>query len=358
MAGVGGSRKAEVWEGIVDWDPSSREALQKRYEFEQLPTTEEVLLAQEDLWVYEAILNVVTATNEGAKGPADAAVRRISSIQIGRDAIGAWTRSGRSAIQSTMSPSGEDPITFATPKPAGGAAAAERAKPAAKDLTSNRYVEDNGKPLAQSDKSPYAEFKMMPVVLELTVDERRIPDLLVNCANSNMPIEVRMIRLRPGAGEAQQLAAGLNVAAGTGHTPPAGTMARTDSLAFDMPIEIQGLIYIYNPPDEKQLGTGAAAAETAGAAAGSGAATTETPTPKTTPATPKNGAGGATQGGGQTTPPANDATTPNGTTPPATGTAPTASGGQTPGAGGLPAGGQPAETGGAAHGQQPTGGAL
>ena len=64
-----------------------------------------------------------------------------------------------------------------------------------------RYVDDKGQPLPASDpeypyvKQPFAEFKMMPIRMSLVMDERRLPKLLVECGNSNMPIEVRRVRV-------------------------------------------------------------------------------------------------------------------------------------------------------------------
>ena len=38
---------------------------------------------------------------------------------------------------------------------------------------------------------------MMPVCLELIVDQRKIPDILVECANSTMPIDIKLVRYNP-----------------------------------------------------------------------------------------------------------------------------------------------------------------
>ncbi len=62
-------------------------------------------------------------------------------------------------------------------------------------------MDDKGQPLPASEpeypyvKHPYAEFKMMPIRMSLVMDERRLPKLLVECGNSNMPIEVRRVRI-------------------------------------------------------------------------------------------------------------------------------------------------------------------
>ena len=38
---------------------------------------------------------------------------------------------------------------------------------------------------------------MMPVCLELIVDQRKIPDIFVECANSTMPIDIKLVRYNP-----------------------------------------------------------------------------------------------------------------------------------------------------------------
>ena len=174
-------------------------------------------------------------------------------------------------------------------------------------LMRDRYVKDDGKPLAAEDKPPYSEFKMMPIRMRLTIDQRKLAKLLTECANSAMPIEVRRVRLHPGMGETVDLGAmgGEQIATAMGGGAmgggsvrwrlPAGAWAgcaepmagirgepmggirrpgppgmeggpRTPAVplpganvaselgVMDVPVEIQGIIYIYNPPDEANLG--------------------------------------------------------------------------------------------------------
>ena len=41
---------------------------------------------------------------------------------------------------------------------------------------------------------------MMPIRMNLVMDQRRLPNLLVACVNSNMPIEVKRVRIVKGQG--------------------------------------------------------------------------------------------------------------------------------------------------------------
>jgi len=119
----------------------------------------------------------------------------------------------------------------------------------------------------------------MPVYMRLVMDQRRIPKLLVACANSSMPVEI--IRIDLGANEGAR----LNFSDFTTVSPTGGRSTRTtfrepgqDKRAvrrspsvrqsskkeavrdgagiYDVTIELLGVIFIYNPPLQEKLGTG------------------------------------------------------------------------------------------------------
>jgi hypothetical protein len=258
------------WVGVVDWDENDRQRLEKRFNWEAQPDSDQVRLAQEDLWVYETLLRVIRETNEGAKDQSQANVKRIEWIQIGADAIKAWSDADQSVFQVSTAavPASRTEVRTV---PAGREITAADSKA---QLMKDRYVDDKGAPLDAEAKHPYAEFKMMPISMKLYINQRKISKLLVECINRSMPIEVRRVRIRPGAGEI------LDPTAATTGTPTGGgresfrraapsrspgrtavTGASADEAeagVSDIPVEIQGIIYIYNPPDLNTLGTGAA----------------------------------------------------------------------------------------------------
>jgi hypothetical protein len=328
MPGVGrDAGREEEWIGTVEWDDSDYNRLEEHFVWEEAPSTLAVLLAQEDLWVNEALLRVIKNTNEGATGHATAPVKRIEALEIGKDAAKAWKgaedaifKAGQTAGQPgvpggapgslSSGPGGGNISGPAAPSglpgmapglPGGAVVSSEQmaAEQARRDLIEGRYVDDKDQPLAYEAaypyaKHPYAEFKMMPIRMKLAMDQRRLPRLLVECANSNMPIEVRRIRIQKSAGEALDLAGAAAPAAAPGPGPAFGKAhvgpmpgrkqprasgaVKSDNQEagqYDMPVEILGVIYIYNPPDREKLGTGAAAAGTP--PAGAPAATPGTP---------------------------------------------------------------------------------
>ncbi len=100
-----------------------------------------------------------------------------------------------------------------------------------------------------------------------------------------MPIEVRRVRIRPGEGEILDMGAFTAASTQGAGTPVRGDMARRAASGrnipgglphaeynegelgpYVIPVEIQGIIYIYNPPDQNTLGTGTVAEKTAEAA--------------------------------------------------------------------------------------------
>lgn len=316
MGGVaaGGTAANEEWIGTVDWNSADYSALEQRFDWRERPSTLAVVLAQEDLWVIEALLRIIKDTNKDATTYATASVKRIEALQIGRDTAGAWKDSeepifhaggaaGGAGGMGGMGMGGMGMPGAGAPGMggmragmdmggmggAGQGAAGSGDEQTRRLLIEGRYVDDKGKPLPYDiefpyTKHPYAEFKMMPIRMNLVMDQRRLPELLVECANSNMPIQVRRVRImktqggsldlgataapaagagRGGAGPARgmPMAAPARAGAGMGMARPAGDTKGDEGSPYDIPVEIQGVIYIYNPPDIERLGTGTASAE-------------------------------------------------------------------------------------------------
>ena len=71
----------------------------------------------------------------------------------------------------------------------------------------------------------------MPIRLKVTIDQRRINNLLAECANSPLTIEVNQVRILSNANNT----ASTRQSGGKGAFP------------YDSVVEIFGIIYIYNP---------------------------------------------------------------------------------------------------------------
>jgi hypothetical protein len=266
----------ENWIGTVHWDSTEYEAILKNYDWVEAPSTQTILLRQEDLWVYETLLRVIAATNKGvgATNPANAAVKRILSLQIAEKAIQTWKSTGNLVFKTNASAPSAQPATDAT--------------------ATGRYVDDKGNQTPNTETP--SEFKLMPFCLDLEIDQSKLPTLLAACANASMPIEIHRIRLKGSYGEIIALVPPTPVtkvasdAAKSGKSgkpdnmpdskldgkikPPASTPSPSASIPKPtapsgktnpeqdqnvLPVEIQGTICIYNPPDVSKLGAGALA---------------------------------------------------------------------------------------------------
>ncbi|HUE74407.1 MAG TPA: hypothetical protein VMP01_26225 [Pirellulaceae bacterium] len=261
MQGVG-AQQAEADDSIVVWNSGNQsQILSEHFSFiasdAALPTTRQILYAQEDLWVLENLLTIIKATNE-TNGPIahrhEAAIKTIESIQIGRGAVhesGKVSPIGKAAsegmddggggVQNDMMSQmmggmggesmgegggpgmeaggeagpGAEPGADAGPggggmsMPGGMGTAGGGANPA-----DNRYVDRDyqgvlasrlisamqGNPQQQEDLF-LAVAKRVPVRLVFKMDQRRMPTLLAECGNSKLPVEVKQVRInRQSAG--------------------------------------------------------------------------------------------------------------------------------------------------------------
>jgi len=435
--------------GIVEWNMQDLQRIRAQFDWPTTPSTFEVRIAQENLWVYEALLRIIRETNEGATSYYNAPIKRIDSLQIGQEAAvgllsaqsrlfgagmfaaGGAARGGSpTGGMATMPglapgmPTGLAPgMPMGSPMmpgpmmpgmgmstyygsdygpegPEGGAGPGMPMMPGAvqtaarsqeelirQRLTHFRYVDKDGKPLAADAPHPFAEFKMMPVRMLLYMDQRRIPRLLVNCANSSMPVQIRVVSLRPGQGRQPGLQFGPQPTTGyPGMTGPMGSLTgltsrygmtgtypggeetytagygygygdtgapsgRTaqDTGAINVPVEIAGIIFIFNPPDRTKVGkTGEAEAPGATGMPTLEQALSSMAAPAPT-GVPAEGAAGAAPGepaaagppqGAQPAGPGATGVAPEAQTPPAPiqgATSPEAAGGQPPASAPQPA---------------------
>ena len=423
MPGMGGAMGNTPYRlvGIVDWDQSDRERIWSNFRWHGSPTTVQLRMAQEDIWVYEALLRILKATNEGATSHYNAAIKQIAALEIGQSAAGAVSSGGADLASAVTGGSGggmggmgggmgelgmgmgggmggpgmgmgrpgmgmggpgmgmggpgmgmggpgmgmggsgmgepgmgmggpgmgmgepgmgmggpgmgmgEPGMGMGGDMGMGGMPAL---KPEDEMVLNGRYVDNNKMPLSATAEHPYAEFKMMPIRMSLLMDQRKIPKLLVECANSTMPVEVQRIRINPkeglgrsaggtggmggpgmgmeggmrgpGMGMGGGMAPGRSVRGMGGGMPgggmPGGGMMEggmgggmrgmmggsneTEKTNLqEVPVEIVGIIYIYNPPDLAKVGTGTAQDEATGMPAAPGVPGTTTAPAETAPST-------------------------------------------------------------------------
>lgn len=207
--------------GIVHWLDYDR--LQQRLNWPALPTTLEVVLAQEDLWVYEALLEIIKLTNGPVKNRLDAPVRQIQALQIGRDVAAAWRRGDDGVMFSGMgagtgSERSMDGYAPPTAPPGADMKSGDVLQPMAMSVAAGRYVDEKGQPVEvdergqpiytdqqgqplykdESGQACPGPYKLMPIRMVLVMKETKLPKLFVECANSKMPVEVIRLDINPG----------------------------------------------------------------------------------------------------------------------------------------------------------------
>lgn len=213
---------------VIHWSPvDQKRLLEDHFDWSSqpdgVPTTLQLLYAQEDLWVLEAIVLIIRKPNGDARSNRDAVVKAIQRIRIGRNAVAHDRRIDQ-----------RDPAYY-------------------------RYVDAKGEPLSGDQlrsamRSPagdpsLAVAKRLPVSMKLTMDQQRLNKLLIACGNSPLPLEVRRVRL-DGAPLSDPLGEALNKEAADKATED-GNQGRKPQTNVphspDVTVELDGLIYIYNP---------------------------------------------------------------------------------------------------------------
>ena len=247
---------------IVYWEPASQKSiLDKHFPWKsRSPSALQILYAQEDLWVLRHLMQIISRTNENATTRHSAAVRKILDIKIGKDAVYSDVtvtdiseEGGGTSRPTTQSQQSQD--ANAIPDPAEG-----------------RYVDKNYEPLSaeilrqvmehEGDLDPEQAYlavaKRIPLRMRVSIDQRHINRLLVECANSELTVEVRQLMINPDFTPARSRAAGGSGGfAEVGFGGPRNANATQESASqfpFDLDVELYGIVSIYNPVDQTALG--------------------------------------------------------------------------------------------------------
>jgi hypothetical protein len=250
------AQDAAEYDGIVFWDEALRNSLTNRYYVTDPPPNDapslgRVLTTQEDLWILESMLRVIEKLNADANDPLAAVIKRIDALDVAqwaiKDAVADAGKIDRftEARADLMAPGGG----------VGGPAGFEAPGAVAKTETEedrwfhNRYLDEKMQPMNFNTPAPFAEFKQVFVRMRVLMDQRRAPELIAACANADLPIEIRQVLMA------------LDDKTGTGRRPgaPQGpTGDKIDPGPYDGFVDIRGIVYIYNKPDESKVGRGAA----------------------------------------------------------------------------------------------------
>lgn len=296
---------------LVAWSAADQKRLYDSFNWQKPPSTTQVLLAQEELWVYGLFCDAIKKLNERAAGPFDAAIAAVEELAVGylaaEDKPGGEGTSRVSVPATAAGPGGGElgaEAASAPPEPAPGeggggtgrprnprfaaggnpmmggpsagipeaegaadpAAAASAASPD-EQLKEWIYVDFSGKPLTAAELATVPAAKMvhlMPFVIRVTIDQRKLDALLATFAASSVPIDVRQVRINPS-----QQTAGFGSGPQRGDTaspmPSPVEAGGTGGRPFDVTVELRGTVGLAPPPDKNAIGGGQPAAAEGGA---------------------------------------------------------------------------------------------
>lgn len=252
--------EVEELDYIVEWLDQGN--LRGKLDFEgRKPTSLQIWVTQEDLWVYETLLNVIRKTNQarGSTRPDNAAVQVIFRLEVGSEAAEASKESPEIFMPVASDGFGGPGREFEPGVPGrgmgppgfrGGDFGEETYD---NEVLAGRYLQADGEPFPEAPTDP--EFRRLPIHMTLTMDLRWLPKLLVECANAALPVEVTQVMVNPD-----------KAASGSSDTRGAGGRKRTE---FEggvrtqtsgpttnpnmVEVVIDGIVYIYNEPNKEVL---------------------------------------------------------------------------------------------------------
>lgn len=269
-------------QAILTWNAEDQRRLLRSFEWAKLPTnpqaaTTQVVLAQEELWVYGLFCDAIARANKDAGGVYNAAIVQVEELAVGYPASQekpGGQGSGRIVLpkQSETGDAGQPPLDMPVPggpeggplgKPShprfGGGAAGPLAgaesipgiegTPAAAPDASLRewiYVDFDGKGLSAADVATAPAARMvhlMPFVLRLTIDQRRLDALLADLAQAPLPIDVREVRIN-----ARGEHGGAAIADGSQGTDD------KRGRSHDVHVELRGTVGLATPPSAAAVG--------------------------------------------------------------------------------------------------------
>jgi hypothetical protein len=272
---------------IVQW--LDQQHVRDELDMPTTPTPMKIWVTQEDLWVYETLLGIIAQTNKaaGADRASNAAVREITSLEVGREAALESRTRGRIMMAAVAAAPGGEGMGagpsegggremggggremggggermgrggYEGGEGMGGRGGAEDAGASDTALLASRYLDAEEKPVAAPDPTAGVaafgtEYKRLPVRMELMMDVRWLPHLIAECADAPLQVEVKEVRVNPSASGS---------GGGYGGRGGGGYGASGSELGDEMSPEsepnmkrviIQGIIYIFNEPDANAL---------------------------------------------------------------------------------------------------------
>ena len=324
----------EVDVSVVDWNHEDQVRLVGDFTWKDkqgvpiVPQTLDIYVAQENLWVLSSLMHIVKETNGGADQRHLAAIKKIDFMRVGLSAVKLDNagkveviRPNEVSADAEADSLGAELSPYGAPGMGGLGDGDFPGVPGtgtvlnAVDPLGNRYIDEkfasieDGMEVREAVNNPTIEktalgvAKRLPVRLRFKMDTRKIPELLVACANAPLMLEVKQLRvarppapaaaadksgtmssmaaassdMMPGSRDMDDMDGPLGIGfggggrrRGFGDGPPRGggypgagnqedeaaelLLDRSQrSFPFDDYVEVFGLVYIYNRPNEKVI---------------------------------------------------------------------------------------------------------
>ncbi|TWT73555.1 hypothetical protein Pla123a_38910 [Posidoniimonas polymericola] len=273
---------------LVQWHDQAE--VREQLNWDKRPSSIAIWVTQEDLWVYETLLRAIANTNEAARSDrySNAAVRDIFAMQVGSKANRSATTGGRIFVpqETTAGRGGEfggmggefggmgggefgamGGGEFGGGRGGefggmggefggmGGEGVDEKTM-----LLANRYVDAEGTAMTAPTEGEFkygTEYKRLPVRLVLRLDQRWLNHLMIELANAPLQVEVQEVRINPQSDA--DFGGGGGRSRGRGGFGGGGMGGNSEVMAFNREpnvrdqVVIEGLVYIFYPPDENVL---------------------------------------------------------------------------------------------------------
>ena len=256
----------------VLWDSMDQDELYQSFFWTTTPSTKQILLAQEELWAYAILCDVVVKANNQSSGYHDATIPYISHLAVGYRAAEEDPGGRQGGRIKTISGGTDDymdmdmgmdgemgkPLHPRFASSGQGDMGMEYDEFTGMPIDSGSddndeallnwiYVDSEGKPLdsATVNESPDTKFvHYIPFCLKGKVDQRKLDLLLRSFATMSVPIDVRQVRINPDAMDSM-----------SGDERMMSGQDSTDGVRrYDLDVELRGSIALSQRPDGKALG--------------------------------------------------------------------------------------------------------
>ncbi len=230
---TGGGEKLASSDGspafIMDWNQDNQKLIARRLtKFSaEIPTTKEMLYANEDLGVITSLLRIIKVTNEKGDDKKTTNIKQLHHLLIGPDAIAA------SRVDSANNNSAGE-------RNRGQNVPAE-----------GRYVDKHDRPLPAAALKNQRISKRLPVRIGLAITPSSLPDLLANCSKAALPMEIKRVQINaPPFDKDGDRKSGEDA---SGDAAAIAEEANTSEEPSYLSVVIHGVIHIYYPVESVAL---------------------------------------------------------------------------------------------------------